>query len=80
MSSNGDPVVSVVVAEDVAVVVAFDDSDGDMQATVHSVAKSKQKRQKHHFRGSMSRIGRMAILLSIVESASARCVASGTSD
>ncbi len=30
MSSNGDPAVSVVVAEDVVVVVAFDDSDGDM--------------------------------------------------
>jgi len=30
MSSNGDPAVSVVVAEDVVVVVAFDDNDGDM--------------------------------------------------
>jgi hypothetical protein len=30
MSSNGDPAVSVVVAEDVAVVVASDDNDGNM--------------------------------------------------
>jgi hypothetical protein len=30
MSSNGDPAVSMVVAEDAAVVVASDDSDGDM--------------------------------------------------
>ncbi len=57
MSSNGDPAVSVVVAEDVAVVaedvavvtedavvvVASDDNDDDMQATVHSVAKCKRK-------------------------------------
>jgi hypothetical protein len=71
MSSNGDPAVSVVVAEDVAVVaedvavvaedvavvaedaavvtedavvvVASDDNDNDMQATVHSVAKCKRK-------------------------------------
>jgi len=49
MSSNGDPVVSMVVAEDAAVVVAFDDNDGDMQAAMHSVAKSKRKCQKHQF-------------------------------
>jgi hypothetical protein len=49
MSSNGDPAVSVVVTEDAAVVVAFDDNDGDMQAAVHFVAKSKRKRQKHQF-------------------------------
>jgi hypothetical protein len=45
MSSNGDPAVSVVVVEDAAVVIASDDSDGDMQAS----AKSKRKRQKHQF-------------------------------
>jgi hypothetical protein len=49
MLSNGDPAVSVVVVEDVAVVVASDDNDGDMQAAVHYVAKSKRKRQKHQF-------------------------------
>jgi hypothetical protein len=49
MSSNGDHVVSVVITEDVVVVVASDDSDGAMQAAVHSVAKSKRKRQKHQF-------------------------------
>ncbi len=49
MSSNGDPVVSVVIVEDVAIVVASDDNDGNMQAAVHSVAKSKRKRQKHEF-------------------------------
>jgi hypothetical protein len=30
MLSNGDPIVSVVIAEDVAIVIASDDSDGDM--------------------------------------------------
>jgi len=30
MSSNSDPAVSVVVAEDAVVVVASDDSDGDI--------------------------------------------------
>jgi hypothetical protein len=49
MSSNDDPVVSVVVAEDAVVVVASHDSDSDMQAAVYSVAKSKQKCQKHQF-------------------------------
>jgi hypothetical protein len=49
MSSNGDPAVNVVVAEDVAVVIASDDSDINMQAAVHSAAKSKRKRQKHQF-------------------------------
>jgi hypothetical protein len=47
MSSNGNLAVSVVVAEDVAVVVAFDNNDGDMQVVMHFVAKSKRKRQKH---------------------------------
>jgi hypothetical protein len=32
---------SVVVAEDVDVVVASDNTDDDMQAAMHSVAKSK---------------------------------------
>ncbi|CAM6022419.1 unnamed protein product [Sphagnum balticum] len=45
MSSNGDPVVSVVVVEDAAIVIVSDDSDGDMKAS----AKSKRKRQKHQF-------------------------------
>jgi hypothetical protein len=45
MSSNGDPVVNVVVVEDAAIVITSDDSDGDMQAS----AKSKRKRQKHQF-------------------------------
>jgi hypothetical protein len=49
MSSNGDLVVSMVVPEDVAVVIVSDDNDGNMQAAVHSVAKSKRKRQKHQF-------------------------------
>ncbi|CAM6006993.1 unnamed protein product [Sphagnum balticum] len=49
MSNNDDPVVSVVVAEDAAIVVTSDDSNGNMQAAVHSVAKSKQKCQKHQF-------------------------------
>ncbi|CAK9218808.1 unnamed protein product [Sphagnum troendelagicum] len=49
MSSNGDPVANVVVAEDTTVVVALDDNDGNMQAAVHFVAKSKRKRQKHQF-------------------------------
>ncbi len=40
---------SVVIAEDATVFVASDDNDGDMQATVHSVDKSKRKRQKHQF-------------------------------
>jgi hypothetical protein len=44
MSSNGDPAVSMVVAKDVVVVIVFDDSDSDMQAVVHSIAKSKRKR------------------------------------
>jgi len=30
MSSNGDPIVSVVVAEDVFIIIASDDNDGDM--------------------------------------------------
>jgi hypothetical protein len=47
MLNNGDPAVSVVVAEDAAVVVASDDSNGNMQAAVHFIAKSKRKRQKH---------------------------------
>jgi hypothetical protein len=47
MSSNGDPTVSMVIAEDAVFVVASDDNDGNMHATVHSVAKSKWKRQKH---------------------------------
>jgi hypothetical protein len=41
--------VSVVVAEDVAGIVAFDNNDGDVQVTMHFVAKSKRKRQKHQF-------------------------------
>jgi len=49
MLSNGDPAVSVVVTEDAALVVASDDSDGDMQAAVHFVFKLKRKRQKHQF-------------------------------
>jgi len=56
MSSNDDPAVNLVVAEDatvvvedVVVVVASDDNDNDMQAAVHSVAKSKKKHQKHQF-------------------------------
>jgi len=49
MSSNGDPVVSVVIAEDVAIVIAFDNNNSNMQAAVHFVAKSKRKRQKHKF-------------------------------
>jgi len=49
MSSNGDPVVSMVVAKDVVVVVASNDNNDNMQATVHFVAKSKRKRQKHQF-------------------------------
>jgi hypothetical protein len=36
MSSNGDPAVSVVVVEDVIVVIASDDNDGDMQASAKS--------------------------------------------
>jgi len=47
MSSNGDPAVSMVIGEDATVVVASDDNNNNMQAVVHSVAKSKQKRQKH---------------------------------
>jgi hypothetical protein len=47
MLNNGDPAVSVVVAEDATVIVASDDSDNDMQAVVHFVTKSKRKRQKH---------------------------------
>jgi hypothetical protein len=47
MSSNSDPAVSVVIVEDAAIIVAFDNSDDDIQATVHSIAKSKWKRQKH---------------------------------
>ncbi len=47
MSSNDDPAVSVVIAKDTTVIVASNDSDGDMQAVVHSIAKSKRKRQKH---------------------------------
>jgi len=47
MLNNGDPVVMVVVAEDAVIVVASDYNDGDMQAVVHSIAKSKRKRQKH---------------------------------
>jgi hypothetical protein len=47
MSSNYDPAMSVVVTEDVIVVVTFDDND--MQMAMHSVAKSKWKRQKHQF-------------------------------
>jgi hypothetical protein len=49
MLSNGDLTVSVVIAKDVAIVVASDNNDGDMQAAVHSFAKSKRKRQKHQF-------------------------------
>jgi hypothetical protein len=49
MSSNGDLVVSMVVAKDVAVVIAFDNNDSDMQATMHFVTKLKQKCQKHQF-------------------------------
>jgi len=49
MSSNGDPAVSMVVTEDATVVVASDDNNDNMQAAVHSIAKSKQKRQKHQF-------------------------------
>jgi len=49
MSNNGDPAVSVVIAEDAVVIVASDDNNNNMQAAVHSVAKSKRKRQKHQF-------------------------------
>jgi hypothetical protein len=49
MLINGDPTVSVVVAEDVVIVIASDDNDNDMQETVHSITKSKRKRQKHQF-------------------------------
>jgi len=49
MLSNGDPAVMVVITEDTAVVVASDDNDSNMQAAVHSIAKSKRKRQKHQF-------------------------------
>jgi len=45
MSSNGDPVVSVVVVEDATIVIVSNDSDADMRAS----AKSKRKRQKHQF-------------------------------
>jgi hypothetical protein len=40
---------SVVVIEDAAVVIAFEDNNTDMQAAVHFIAKSKWKRQKHQF-------------------------------
>jgi hypothetical protein len=49
MSSNVDPVVSVVVAQDAVVVVTSDDNNDNMQAAMHSVAKSKRKHQKHQF-------------------------------
>ncbi|CAK9275278.1 unnamed protein product [Sphagnum jensenii] len=49
MSSNGDPTVSVTIAEDAVVIVASDDNNGDMQAVMHSVTKSKRKCQKHQF-------------------------------
>jgi hypothetical protein len=49
MSSNDDLAVNVVVTEDDVVVTASNDSDNNMQAAVHYVAKSKQKRQKHKF-------------------------------
>ncbi|CAM6030955.1 unnamed protein product [Sphagnum balticum] len=62
MSSNGDPAVSVVVAKDIAVVIASDDSDGDMQATVHSVASQSESAKNTSFCGSMSRIGRTSVL------------------
>jgi hypothetical protein len=41
MSNNGDPVVSVVIVKEAVIVVASDDSDGDMQAAVHPITKSK---------------------------------------
>jgi len=47
MSSNDDLAVNVVIVEDATVIVASNDSDGDMQAIVHSIAKSKRKHQKH---------------------------------
>jgi len=40
---------NVVIAENAIVIVASNDSDGNMQALVHSIAKSKRKRQKHQF-------------------------------
>jgi hypothetical protein len=49
MSSNSDPAVSMVVGEDATVVVASDDNNDNMQAAMHSVAKSQRKRQKHQF-------------------------------
>jgi hypothetical protein len=49
MSSNNDPAVRVVIAEDAVVVVASNNNNGNMQAAVHSVAKSKRKHQKHQF-------------------------------
>jgi len=47
MSSNGDPAVNVVVVEDADVVIVSDVNNGNMQATMHFVAKSKRKCQKH---------------------------------
>jgi hypothetical protein len=47
MSNNGDPTVSVVVTKDTIVIIASDNNDNDMQAAMHSIAKLKQKRQKH---------------------------------
>jgi hypothetical protein len=49
MSSNDDLDVSMVVAKDVVAIVASNDNNGDMEAVVHSVTKSKRKRQKHQF-------------------------------
>ncbi len=39
MSSNSDPIMSVVVAKDVVVIIASNDNDNDMKVAVHSVAK-----------------------------------------
>jgi hypothetical protein len=39
----------MVVGEDAIVIVASDDNNDNMRAAMHSVAKSKRKRQKHQF-------------------------------
>ncbi|CAM6017484.1 unnamed protein product [Sphagnum balticum] len=49
MLSNDDLAMSMVVVEHAVGVVASDNNNGDMQAAVHFVAKSKRKRQKHQF-------------------------------
>ncbi len=75
MLSNGDLVVSMVVIDDVVVILAFDDKQPCILLPSQSATAKNTS-----FHGGMSRIRKTATPPSVAEKVSAQCVASGIPD